>query len=77
MNLNATVVHDDAADKTITWSSSDTEIATVENGMVTARKFGTATITAKAGDIKSDCIVKVCHNSLEGWGDNETIGVEI
>lgn len=33
--------------ETITWTSSDTEIATVSNGIVTAKDVGTATITAK------------------------------
>lgn len=47
--LTATVSPDDATDKTITWSSSDNTIATVESGKVKAEKKGEATITATAG----------------------------
>ena len=47
--LAATVAPDDATDKTITWSSSDNSIATVESGKVKAEKKGETTITAKAG----------------------------
>ena len=38
--LVATVNPDDATDKTVTWSTSDKTIATVENGKVTAVKEG-------------------------------------
>ena len=45
--LIATVKPDDAANKNVTWKSSDTSVATVDaNGLVTAVANGTATITA-------------------------------
>ena len=57
--LTATVKPDNATDKTVTWSTSDSKVATVENGKVTAVKAGTAKITAKAGDKSATCNVTV------------------
>ena len=50
--LNATVLPEEVADETtVTWTSSDEKIATVdENGKVTAIAAGEATITANAGE---------------------------
>ena len=57
--LTATVAPTEATDKTVTWTSSESTIAKVENGKVTALKEGTATITAKAGDKTATCKVTV------------------
>ncbi len=58
--LTADVMPADATDKTITWTSSDNTIATVDNsGKITAIAKGTATITAKAGDITAACEITV------------------
>ena len=57
--LTATVTPDNAADKTVVWSSSDNNVATVENGMVTAVAPGTATVTATAGGYSATCVVTV------------------
>ena len=57
--LTATVEPSNATDK-ITWSSSDESIATVsEDGTVTGVAIGTATITARCGDIDEYCLITV------------------
>ncbi len=44
---------------TLTWSSSDNAVATVNNGVVTAVADGTATITCTNGTLSASCTVKV------------------
>ena len=58
--LTATVEPENTTDKTIVWSSSNEEVATVsEDGGVTAISVGMATITAKCGDVSATCKVTV------------------
>lgn len=48
------------ASQKVTWSSSNSEIATVnKNGKITAKKAGEVTITAKANGVKAACKVTV------------------
>lgn len=60
-NLTATVTPDNASDKTVTWTSSNPEIATVgEDGKVTGVEIGKATITATTKNgISASCEVTV------------------
>ena len=67
VTLNATV---QGASQTITWTSSDTSIVTVnESGVVTGIKKGTATITASANGIKDTTEIRIQSNQGNNTGN--------
>lgn len=58
--LQTEVTPKEATEKKVSWSSSDTQVATVsENGLVTGVNRGTATVTATAGGKSATCQVTV------------------
>ena len=58
--LTASVNPSDATDKTVIWTSSNEDVATVDaNGVVTTKAEGTAVITARSGDQTATCTVTV------------------
>ena len=68
LTLTATVYPSSLTDKTVTWKSSDTKIATVSTaGKVKGVKAGTATITAtsKATGLTATCKVTVGYVKLD------------
>ncbi|WP_281775460.1 Ig-like domain-containing protein [Bifidobacterium ruminantium] len=66
--LTATVMPENATDKTVAWSSSNESVAKVSNGKVTGVKAGTATITATAGGRAASVAVAVT-------APNETVDI--
>ena len=73
------------AGATVTWSSADTSVATVDaSGLVTAVGNGTATITASAGSASGSTVVTVTqsvatvsgtvNHGWGGWADPQTNG---
>jgi len=63
LKLTATVTPSNATNKSVTWSSNNTSVATVSSsGLVTAKQAGTATISCKASDgsgVKATCSITV------------------
>ena len=67
--LSAEISPENATNKSILWSSSDSTVASVdENGLVTAVSVGTATITATSSadnSIKDSCVITVDAKQVE------------
>ena len=58
--LQATVTPENATNKNLSWSTSDSNFAKVDaSGVVTAVAPGTATITASAGELSATCTITV------------------
>lgn len=58
--INATVAPElAAATNEVKWTSSNETVATVDNGVVTAKKAGTANIIASVGSVSATCKVTV------------------
>ena len=74
LTLTATVIPDNATNKNVIWSSSDSTVATVSNGKVKALKSGKVIITAKAegGNKQATCEIKV--SAKGAGGNNEGVG---
>lgn len=59
LQLTATVLPDNATDKTVTWTTSNANVASVDNGLVSALTAGEAVVTASSGDFSATCTVNV------------------
>ena len=72
LQLTATVAPANATYKTVTWTSSNANVATVSTtGLVTAKAAGTAAITATTHNNKSiSCTVTVTQSGGNGNGGN-------
>lgn len=67
VRLTASILPETTTDKTVTWQSSDEDIASVDsNGLVIAHeKTGTATITASCGHVSSSIDITVAPTPVE------------
>ena len=84
LNLMATVFPLDASNQSVSWTSSDPEVATVSSGLVTATTEGSATITVTTedGNKTAICLVSVAEAiptmiSMQQSGiETVTIGIQ-
>lgn len=65
VTLTATVTPSNATNKAVTWTTNNSGVATVANGVVTAKAAGTAIITATADGKSAVCTITVKNPVIE------------
>jgi len=75
--LTATILSDNAANRYVTWESSDTAVATVINGKITTLSAGLTNIVVSTADGKNTdtCVLTVvmlnrCNVNTPNWGNS-------
>lgn len=75
--ITATVMPDDATDKSVEWTSENPEIATVsDNGTITGKSYGRTVVTATTtdGGYTAKCVVRVKPiDVFDATGNNEFV----
>lgn len=80
LKLTAVPIPSDATEKTVSWSSKDSSIASIDkDGNITAKKAGETTITATIGGVSATCTVKIDSKATPaapsgGGGDSGWVG---
>jgi len=62
--ITYSIVPSNVTNKNITWSSSNSSVVSVLNGVLTANKIGEAVVTSKIGNIKKTINVKVVNKKI-------------
>ena len=67
--LTATVLPDDTADKTVTWTVSDTNVLKIDSGVIYAKNVGVADVTATSveGNCSAICRVTVTEAVYQSY----------
>ena len=72
--LTATIKPDNATNKNVIWSSSDSTVASVLSGKVKAHKSGRVIITARAEGGDKDAVCEIKVTAKDTGGNNEGVG---
>lgn len=74
IQLSASVLPEDASNKSVVWNSSDTKVAIVSNGKTVCTGFGTAVISVvtEDGGFMATCMINAT-SGINGVSDNDAL----